>query len=358
MHRRIVLLVALLIASALLAPHASAMARITIQSPAPGSVVGNPFVITGQVDSIPSTGDLIWLVRAADGRVVGQGRIGVGGAPGQAGTFTGELSMAAFTGQVSLTVASSDNGQVASSVALTLNSGEGAVQLPPRSAQTIAIDTPGGGARVFSPMTITGRTSRYPLSGELGYTVLDARGRSLGSGSFAVDAATPKRFRAQIRFAIPKGGGTITLRIAERDDGGAVVARASRTLVIGGSGKPAAPSKPAAPPNPVAGPAVPQQIVIDTPSFKQQVFSPMTITGRTARPPTRGRLIYQVRGADGALLGRGNFAIGGRAGQPTSFSVAVAFAIPRGGGEITLELFDIGDDDVIVGSAARTLIVR
>jgi len=90
----------------------------------------------------------------------------------------------------------------------------------------------------------------------------------------------------------------------------------------------------------VVAPPPPPQIIFDTPSPGAQVGSPVVITGRTTRYPSNGQLSYRVRDASGGVIGSGRFGVDRAADRGASFNASLIFAEPRGGGTITVDIYD------------------
>jgi hypothetical protein len=82
-------------------------------------------------------------------------------------------------------------------------------------------------------------------------------------------------------------------------------------------------------------------IVFDTPPQGTQVGSPVVITGHTTRHPANGKLSYRVRDAAGNEIGAGQFdVVPDSAGSTSSrFNVSLMFTEPRGGGNITVDVY-------------------
>jgi len=206
--------------------------------------------------------------------------------------------------------------------------------------QAIIFETPAPGTTIGSPVVITGRTNLYPNRGQLGYRVLDAAGKELGKGSFPVEGAPGQRarFNASLTFTEPPNGGSLRLEIFDQADNGAMIANAAIDLVV--------------------APPPPQQIIIETPAPGTQVGSPVVITGRTTRRPANGQLNYRFRDAAGKVLGASAFPVSATAGQATSFNASLIFAEPRGGGTITVEIYDQnGATGPLIATASISLYV-
>ncbi|HEX9369683.1 MAG TPA: Gmad2 immunoglobulin-like domain-containing protein, partial [Roseiflexaceae bacterium] len=192
--------------------------------------------------------------------------------------------------------------------------------------QAITIDTPPPGTIVGSPMVLTGRTARAPRD-NLTYRVFSSAGQSIGEGSFPVFGApgSPRDFAAELFFDYALNGDTIRAELYDWNAAtGTADAAAAITLVV----------LPAA-----------QRITIDTPPPGTLVGSPMVITGRTTRYPFQGDLSYRVTDAAGQQLGVGTFAVAGPVNQAASFNASPTFNIPRDGGTVHLEVFDVNPAD-------------
>ncbi len=93
---------------------------------------------------------------------------------------------------------------------------------------------------------------------------------------------------------------------------------------------------------PLAPTPIPQVITIDTPPGTP-VGSPVVITGRTARWPKNGLLVYRIVNGAGQQLGAGSFPVFGTPGQAGSFNASLVFNVPWDGGPIRVDLFEQGD---------------
>lgn len=201
---------------------------ITIESPAPGSASGGTVTIEGQTGRLPSQARLIYTVSASDGRLLGRGEGAVPGAEGRPAFFRLEVSFPPPPEGDTVTVAVYDQdpatGAAAASASLPLT-------VAPQP-QRILIDTPAEGARVGSPVLITGRTVRYPAQGTLGYTIYDARNTYIGAGVFPV-AGSPQTggsFIASLSFAHPPQGGPLRVELYDMTVGRQIVAMATLPL--------------------------------------------------------------------------------------------------------------------------------
>jgi hypothetical protein len=188
--------------------------------------------------------------------------------------------------------------------------------------QQITFETPPGMTLVGSPLVITGRTTRYPIGGDLSYRITNDAGQQLGANTFKVAGPTgqPATFNASPTFQIPRDGGTIHLDVFDQDPAnGAEIATTRLDLDVL---------------------AQYQAIVIDTPPAGTQVGSPVVLTGRTNLYPNGGQLQYRVIDSGGQQIGAGGFAVGGGPGQRGSFVGELTFTEPPNGGNIRVELSD------------------
>lgn len=303
----------------------SARQTITIESPAPGTQVGSPVVITGRTTQFPFDGDLGYRIIGADNRQLGIGTLPVVGNPGEPTAFNASITfqLPASGGPITVEVFDQNaaTGAVVASSSLPLT-----VAPPPTEvAQQITIDSPPPGTVVGSPVVVTGRTTQFPFQGTLGYRISDAGGQLLGSGVFPVSGTPgqPASFSPSLTFQLPAGGGNIQVEIFDQNAlNGQVVASASVMLVV-------------LPPPPTA-----QQIIIETPPPGTTVGSPVVITGRTTQFPFEGNLNYRISSATGQQLGSGNFQVTGEAGGPARFNESFTFTEPADGGLVNVEIFE------------------
>lgn len=306
---------------------------IRITSPAAESVVTSPVTVEGDLGRLPSDARLVYRILASDGRQVGQGTLAVPGEPGRPALFRAALPFEASPEgdriQVQLFDQNQLTGEVIAQSSVTLG-------VAPQQ-QRIIVDSPGANAYVGTPVVVTGRTVRFPLSGTLGYAIYDGAGVQLGGGVFPVGGslAVGGSFSVSLGFSYPAQGGPLRLDLYDQDPTtGAFRATASVNLR-----------------------SVPlqQQIVIESPAPGTQVGVPAVLTGRTARYPAGGTLQYRVIGNDGATLGTGSFPVQGPVGEPARFSAALSFNPPTFSGPLRAEVFDVDQFGNITAIAAVEL---
>ena len=192
---------------------------------------------------------------------------------------------------------------------------------PPLGPQQIFIDAPPAGMLVGNPVQLAGRTQRMPTSGQLGYQVLDPGSQVIGSGNVPVspDAGGGGAFNAPLAFRLLQNGGNITARLFEITADGSQVATTDLVMSVQSQV---------------------QQIFIDTPPAGTQVGSPMTLTGRVARPPNQGLLSYLVTNSSQQQIGAGTFPVSGDPGRPMSYVGSLEFVLPFDGDTITTKIYD------------------
>jgi hypothetical protein len=297
-------------------PPTTAQQQIFIETPLPQTVVGSPVVITGRTSLPPTGSSLSYVLRDAAGGLLGQGSFPVQTTATGTGAFNAALSFSLPPngGNIALEVFDlGTGGAPRASTRLDL------VVAPP---QAILIDSPPPGTQVGSPLTMTGRTARLPFQGNLGYRVRDASGRELGRGTVPVigSSAGPSSFNAPLTFELPPMGGRIVVELVDQNAASNLIA-ANAQIELN-----VAPQ--------------PQVITIESPPPGTQVGSPMTVTGRTVRMPTNGRLSYRVFDRNGAALGTGSFGVSGSQESGARFNAQIAFNLPQSGGPISLELLE------------------
>jgi hypothetical protein len=301
--------------------------QIFLETPPPGTIVGSPMVVTGRTTRFPFNGILNYRVTDGGGQQLGAGTFQVFGPVGQPTTFGPSLTFILPNdgGFVHLEVYDQNpsDGSIIASSGLDLD--------VLAQYQRIDIDTPPKGTQVGSPVVITGRTNLYPNQGQLHYRVTDAAGQQIGAASFPVDGRPGQRgsFVASLTFTEPPNGGNIRVELTDQADNGTPIASTPIDLYV--------------------APPPPMMIVFDTPPQGTQVGSPVVITGHTTQHPANGKLSYRVRDAAGNQIGAGQFdAMPDSAGSSISwFNASLTFTEPRGGGNITV--------DVYVPSAAGVL---
>ncbi len=312
--------------------YVAAPQAITFSSPSAGTQVGSPVTVLGNVATIPNGGRVRYRVRFSDGREIGSGTINVPGIPGRPGVFTGSLSFSPPLDGGTISVDVFEQGANGSAIApATLN-----LFVAPQP-QVIAIDSPPVNAYVGTPVVLTGRTARPPFNNVLGFAIYDSGGRQVGGGVFPVtNAGVGSRFNAQLGFSYPAQGGPLRIDLYDQDpSNGAFRATASIGLRT-------VPTQ--------------QQIVIDTPAQGTQVGSPVTLTGRTARYPTGGRLQWRIVASNNTQLGSGSFTVQGPVGEPTRWVASMPFNAPFAGGDVRAEVFEVDQAGITI--AVTTLNMR
>ncbi len=296
----------------------SQVQQIFIDTPPAGTQVGSPMTLTGRMARLPGQGILSYLVTNSSQQQIGAGTFPVAGDPGRPTTFVGALEFVLPFDGDTITAKIYDQDQA--------NAARVSLHVAP-VPQSIVIDTPPAGTLVGSPMTVTGRTVRFPAEGRLIYQVTQ-NGQLLGSSPFAVGAnATPgSQFNTQIKFSMPNDGGIIQLTISDPNAPAGAVESTIDLDVL----------------------AQYQRIDIDTPPPGTQVGSPMTITGRTNWFPKNGQLTYRVLDASNAMIGSGAIPVAGAPSTRGSFNAQLAFLEPPNGGVIRVELADQSNGGTIV----------
>ncbi|MFL5805279.1 MAG: Gmad2 immunoglobulin-like domain-containing protein [Roseiflexaceae bacterium] len=289
---------------------------ITIETPARGTQVGSPMVLTGRAAREPHDSRLNYRVVNSSGQQLGAGTFPVSGAPGGPRGFNAELFFTLpINGDTIRTELFDWNAAINQSDAVT------AIELYVAPLpQQIIIETPPPLTLVGSPVVINGRTTRFPFGGDLSYRITNAN-QQIGAGSFQVvgQIDQPTAFDAQLTFQVPRDGGIIRVEIYDQSPDGAVVAGSTIDLDVL---------------------AQYQAIQIDTPARGMQVGSPVVLTGRTNLYPNGGQLRYRVLDAGGKEIGTGSFLVDGAPGQRGSYVASLTFAEPANGGNIRVELSD------------------
>lgn len=324
---------------------------ITIETPPVGTLVGSPVTITGRTAETPATGQLSYRVRDAAGTQIGGGNFPVQ----QGGAFVAALVFIEPTTGGPINVEIADPGKATAVIALAV--------APP---QTITFDSPPAGTFVGSPMTITGRTSRYPFQGALSYRVYGSANQQLGSGLVQVqgEPGRPATFTAEVVFTLPPGG-DVRVELSDEDAiSGLVAARQSLLVRVVGLPTPVGVSPTSIGPTSVVptnipGPtpattatALPSgSITIESPLANTAVGSPLTITGRVSVTPATSQLRVRIRDASGVVLGSNLIQVTGAIGQPGQFSSSITFTLPDRDGPVALEVLDIDTSGVTRSSA-------
>ena len=212
---------------------AAAQQTITIDSPPPGTQVGSPVVITGRTVRYPYQGKLTYRVSDSGGNQLAFGAFDVAGTPGYGTTFSPSIvfNLPPQEGLVRFDFfdQNAQTGVVVASSTIDLR-----VSPPAPVQQVITIDSPPPWTQVGSPVVITGRTTRFPGQGVLGYRVYDAGNGQISAGTFAVNgsAGQPASFTASLSFT-PPNGGTIRVDVFDQDAAsGAIVGGTSVNLQV------------------------------------------------------------------------------------------------------------------------------
>jgi hypothetical protein len=317
-----------------------AQQSITIETPPPATIVGSPVTITGRVAQNPANGQLSFRVRDGTGAQLGGGNFPV--QPG--GAFVAALIFNEPPNGGAISVEVGEPGKATTTINLTV--------APP---QKITFDSPPAGTFVGSPMTITGRTARYPFQGALSYRVYGAANQQLGAGLVAVqgEPGRPGTFTAEVTFSLPPGG-DIRVELSDEDAvTGLVANRQSLQVRVVGPPTPIGVTPTSLPaPTPVltATPQVGGTITIDSPVTGTAVGSPLTITGRVSVTPATNQLRVRVRDANGQVLGISQIAVIGAVGQPGQFNSPVTFTLPDRDGTLVLEALDVDGNGAVRAS--------
>ena len=307
---------------------------VAIDTPPSGTVVGSPLVLTGRTTRAPYGGNLNYRVTNSAGQQIGAGAFPVGGAQGYPRAYNAELFFDLPIDGDTIRVelydwnAASNTNDASQSIDLVV------LPIP----QQILLDTPPPGTIVGSPMVVTGRTTRYPSSGNLSYRVTDGAGAQLGAGAFQVSGPVgqPTAFGPSLTFILPNDGGFVHLEVYDQNPDGSIAASSGLDLDVL---------------------AQYQRIALDTPPPGTQVGSPLVITGRTNLYPNQGQLRYRVTDAAGQQIGAASFPISGAPGQRGSFVASLTFTEPPDGGNIHVEVIDQADNGTAIASAGIDLYV-
>lgn len=289
---------------------------ISIDTPAPGTLVGSPMQITGRTQRMPAGGQLSYQVISAAGQVIGSSNLPVAAAAGGGGVFDAPISFTLPQNGGNVTIRLFENNPDGSQAAI-----ESRDMFVQSQVQTITIDTPPPGTQVGSPVVLTGQLARTPGQNRLLYRIRNSAQQEIGSGAFDVfgEQGRPTSYAGSLYFNLPFDGDTITAQIYEDPASGSNATSSPISLYVA---------------------PVPQQITIDTPPPGTLVGSPLTLTGQTVRFPESGSLTYRVTNSSGGQIGGATFPVGGTGGSGAQFNTQVAFSVPRDGGPIRVTLTD------------------
>jgi hypothetical protein len=192
---------------------------ITIQSPAAGATLTNPFELRGSTSQYPFRGSLVYRVLDADGIQVGRGPFEVVGRLGGSATYAIQASYlvpADGPGTVEVAELSTADGTIITidSVAVML--------LADPDGYTVAIDDPAPYASITSPVEIRGKTSNKPFESNLNYRIIDSTGQQISQGVFQVvgEAGRVNAFDGFVQFVVSEDGpGRVEIYDFNPDDG-------------------------------------------------------------------------------------------------------------------------------------------
>jgi hypothetical protein len=154
---------------------------ITIEVPAAGAALTNPFELRGKTSQYPFRGSLVYRVLDAEGNQVGRGPFEVVGVFGNPATFAIPAMYSVRTGgsgTVEVAEISAADGTI-----ITIDS-VGVQLLADPDGINIVIDDPQPFASVSNPVQIRGKTSDRPFEGRLNYRIINAAGQEIGAGLF------------------------------------------------------------------------------------------------------------------------------------------------------------------------------
>lgn len=294
--------------------------RIVIESPPPGTQVGSPMVVTGNLARLPASASLLYSIFASDGSVLGVGSFPIPGAPGEPALFIASLTFNEPLEGDAITLQLTDQDPATGGSVAVATQPLVTAPLP----QRIMIETPARGAIVGNPVVVTGRTVRFPAAGTLGYAIYNASGAQVGGGVFPVSGSPQSggSFAASLNFVYPELGGPLRIDLYDQDPFTWAFVATSRLDAYTR--------------------ALRQQVTIETPAPGTQVGSPVTLTGRAARFPAGGQLQYRITTSGGAILGQGAFPVQAAPGDAARFVASLAFQPPAGAGPLRAEIFEAG----------------
>jgi hypothetical protein len=178
---------------------------ITIESPAAGATLTNPFELRGRTSQYPFRGSLVYRVLDANGNQVGRGPFEVVGRLGGLATFAIQavyLVSADGPGTVEVAELSTADGTI-----ITIDSVAVMLAADP-DGYTVTIDDPAPYASVASPVQVRGKTSNKPFESNLNYRITDAAGKQISQGVFQVvgEAGRVNAFDGFVQFVVTEDG--------------------------------------------------------------------------------------------------------------------------------------------------------
>ncbi len=178
---------------------------ITIESPAPGSTLTNPFDLRGATSQYPFRGSLVYRVLDASGNQVGRAPFEVVGRLGASATFAvqaGYLVPTDGPGTVEVAELSTADGTI-----ITIDSVAVMLVADP-AGYIVTIDDPASYASIASPVQVRGKTSNKPFEGNLNYRIIDATGQQISQGVFQAvgEAGRVNAFDGFVEFSVTEDG--------------------------------------------------------------------------------------------------------------------------------------------------------
>lgn len=182
-----------------------AQQAITIDRPAPGTLLTYPFELRGTTSQYPFQGRLVYRVLDGAGNQVGRAFFEVVGQVGNPSTFAFPAVysvQAAGPGTVEVAEISAADGAI-----LAIDS-VGVILPADPDGYGITIDDPRPYVSITSPVQIRGKTSNKPFGGTLRYRIIDAAGQEISQGLLLAvgQAGQVNAFEGFAEFYIMRNG--------------------------------------------------------------------------------------------------------------------------------------------------------
>ena len=216
-------------------------------------------------------------------------------------------------------------------------------QLVPRKA--LVIESPLPGETVASGVEVRGTTSTHPSAESLAYSVYDARGGVIGTGSLPVDGVPeyPGTFAAPVEFiAGADGPGRIEIVDVDQDDGSAL-ARTTVPVILRAA--PLTDGRTSREPTP--------ELVLEAPLSGETVGATVELRGRISAMPFEKNLSYRIYNQAGTVVGEGAMLLDGPFDGPGTFAKSIAITGTNAPGPIRIEVREESVvDGALIGSTS------
>ena len=210
-------------------------------------------------------------------------------------------------------------------------------RLVPR--QALVIESPLPGETVASGVEIRGTASTYPSAETLAYSVYDARGGVIGTGSVPVDGYgdQPATFAAPVEF-IAGTAGPGRIEVVDTDPAnGSASARTSIPVIL--QAAPITDGRTSREPTP--------ELILESPLSGATVGSTVQLRGRISAMPFEKNLTYRIYNQAGTVIDQSWISVEGDYGGPGTFTKSIDIPATTAPGPLRIE---VRDESVIDGA--------